>query len=120
MAILSWYEFFEKIPFIGRYLFGWAIALSSTYTASIPYYVQHLASGNSQLTMRDSYFIHNPFSCIHAAALINLGEAAGGLAMLCWLESQPVKYRGIVTKLEAVYYKKVCVCSLKNIRVHYN
>ncbi len=56
--------------------------------------------------MRDSFWVRNPFSCIHAAALVNLGEAATGLAMFAWMQSQSKVYKGIVTKVEAVYYKK--------------
>jgi hypothetical protein len=56
--------------------------------------------------MRDSYWIRNPFKSIHAAALINLGEACTGLAMLSWMEHNKNAFKGIVTKIEAVYYKK--------------
>ena len=56
--------------------------------------------------MRDSYWVRNPFKSIHAAALINLGEACTGLAMLSWIESKNNSYKGIVTKIEATYFKK--------------
>jgi hypothetical protein len=108
MGILGWYEFFCKIPFIGRWLFGLAVSFSSPYTGSLPFYVQSLnGQGHCTLSLRDSWFIRNPFSCIHAAALTNLGEGAGGLAVLCLLESQKdQKLRGIVSRLESVFYKK--------------
>lgn len=56
--------------------------------------------------MRDTYWVRNPFKSIHAAALINLGEACTGLAMLSWMEKHNNEYKGIVTKIEATYYKK--------------
>lgn len=117
--ILGWYEFFAKIPFIGRWLFGLAVSLSSPYTGSLPFCVQSLnGSGHCTLSLRDSWFIRNPFSCIHAAALTNLGEATGGLAMLSLLECQKDhKLKGIVSRLESVFYKKakgriVAICDI--------
>jgi hypothetical protein len=114
--ILGWYEFFAKIPLIGRWLFGLAVSFSSPYTGSLGFYVQSLdGKGHCTLSLRDSWFIRNPFSCIHAAALTNLGEATGGLAMLSLLEQH--KLRGIVSRLESVFYKKakgriVAICDI--------
>ena len=71
---------------------------------SIGFYIKDLSSTSCTISMRDSYWVRNPFKCIHAAALVNLGEAATGLAMLAWMESN--NYKGIVTRLDAVYYKK--------------
>jgi acyl-coenzyme A thioesterase PaaI-like protein len=73
---------------------------------SIPIYVKELSPSSCSLSMRDSYWVRNPFKSIHAAALINLGEACTGLAMLSWMEYNKNAYKGIVTKIEATYYKK--------------
>ncbi|KAJ3290150.1 hypothetical protein HDU76_007434 [Blyttiomyces sp. JEL0837] len=58
--------------------------------------------------MRETRSIRNPFKSIHAAALINLGEATGGFAMVAWQEdpSQTPGIRAIPTRLEGVFKKK--------------
>ena len=108
--ILRWYQFCCSIPLIGKWLFSWLVTFIAPYTGSIPFSVQELSNnGKCIISMRDSWLIRNPFRSIHAAALANLGEAATGMAMVAWMEAQTTKYRGIVTKLETVYYKKVFI-----------
>lgn len=75
-------------------------------SGSIGFYVKQVSPASCSITMRDTYWVRNPFKSIHAAALINLGEACTGLAMIAWMESHNNAYKGIVTKIEATYYKK--------------
>ena len=103
--LLGWYNRLSQIPIVGKWIFGILVAYFSPYTGSIGFYVAQLSSHGCVLECRDSLWIRNPFSSVHAAALVNLGEAAGGLAMLARMEE--LKVRGIVSRLEAVYYKKV-------------
>lgn len=65
-----------------------------------------LAPGECEASMFDTRAIRNPFQSVHAAALINFGEAIGGLAMTAWMESRGSSVRGIPTRLEGVFKKK--------------
>mmetsp|Transcript_13320 Transcript_13320/g.24677 ORF Transcript_13320/g.24677 Transcript_13320/m.24677 type:complete len:127 (+) Transcript_13320:1-381(+) len=54
--------------------------------------------------MADRPWMHNPFSSVHAAALINLAEYTSGLATLSYLKRAEQKgLRGIVTEISAKY-----------------
>ena len=57
-------------------------------------------------TIKESWRLRNPFGCIHAAALVNFGEAVTAFAVLGYCESQDHHFKGIVTKIEADYLKK--------------
>jgi acyl-coenzyme A thioesterase PaaI-like protein len=102
--ILEWFQYFQRIPFFGPWIFNWLVSFNSPYTGSIPMHIQSLSVGKCASRMRDSFFVRNPFKCIHAVALMNLGEATSGLAVLTWAEKH--KYRAIVTKIECEYFQK--------------
>ena len=106
-GILSWYNFFQRIPFFGKWLFNRMLAWTSPYTGNIPLSVKSLSVGHCTTTMTERLSIRNPFSSIHAVALMNMGEATGGLAVLAWCEAQDTPHHAIITKLEAQYFKKV-------------
>jgi len=57
-------------------------------------------------SMREAPWKKNPFNCIHAVALINLGEYASGIAMLTAQKESPQNVRGIVVSISAEYFKK--------------
>ena len=74
--------------------------------------------GSCHATMKQKRSIENPFKSVHAAALVNFGEAVGGMAVLTAIESSTVHsfliikvnykipMQGIVVKLSTEYYKK--------------
>jgi acyl-coenzyme A thioesterase PaaI-like protein len=87
----------------GKQLFARAISLAVPYTGSISPLVLELESGRAKVQMRDRWGVRNHLRCVHAVALMNLGEAVTGLAVMSLL---PHGARGIVRELSMEYLKK--------------
>ena len=76
------YQELKSVP-LGKYLFSGLIGFYAPYQMSVMPCVEELTeSGFCSITMPDLPWVRNPFSSVHAAALTNLGEACGGIAVL--------------------------------------
>ena len=87
----------------GRWLFSKLVGWKAPYTGSVRPRVEVLEPGFCRVSIRERRALRNPFRSIHAVALLNVGEAASGLATLTAL---PGSVRGIITRLEIDFSKK--------------
>ena len=88
---------------IGRWLFSRAIGTAAPYTGTVRATVLELGEGRSKVAMRDRRRVRNHLRSVHAIALMNLCEVAGGLLATV---SMPAGARMIITRLEIDYLKK--------------
>ncbi|MBI4404554.1 MAG: DUF4442 domain-containing protein [Deltaproteobacteria bacterium] len=88
---------------LGKSLFSWFLGLRVPYSGSLRPDVLQLERGFARVRMRDRWAVRNHLGSIHAAALMNLAEAASGLAFLSVL---PTDARGIVKRFSIEYVKK--------------
>jgi len=87
----------------GRVIFSRIVGRIAPYTGSIGANVVELRPGFAQVVMPDRRAVRNHLQSVHAAALANLAECAGNMALAY---SLPDDARFIVTGLEIEYVKK--------------
>lgn len=92
----------ERLP-AGHGLFSHALGFMAPYSGTIAPRVQELAPGRAVVTIRDRRRVRNHLRSVHAAALMNLAELTGSLAILAAL---PPGARMIVTGFEVEFSKK--------------
>ena len=100
-VLATWKKLVEK-PF-GKQLFSRMLGLMAPYTGTIQPHVVELGPGHARVQLRDRWGVRNHLKSVHAVALMNLGEAATGLAAMSIL---PSGGRGIVLELAMEYVKK--------------
>lgn len=101
-VLLQWWERLKDRPG-GEWLFARVLARGIPYTATIHPRVLTIEKGFARVEVEDRRRIRNHLNSIHAIAIANLGELAGGLAMTATL---PSDVRGILVGLQVAYKKK--------------
>ncbi len=92
----------EHMPF-GKRAFSKLLGRMAPYTGSVGAEVIELADGYAKVRIRDRRAVRNHLDCVHAIALMNLGEVATGLAMMHAIDGRG---RAIITNLSMDYLKK--------------
>ncbi len=89
--------------FLRNFVFTQLVKFVNPYSRTIPFKVECYEKGLCMLQMKEQRSIRNPFQSVHAAALVLLGETAGGLSLTSALSP---KERFIVKSINATYYLK--------------
>lgn len=92
----------SKLPF-GRRVFSQLIKRMVPYSGTINASVLELRDGYARAQIADRPIVRNHLRCVHAVALMNLGELTTGLAVMHAIDGRG---RGIVTTLKMEYYHK--------------
>ncbi|MFG0318962.1 MAG: DUF4442 domain-containing protein [Planctomycetota bacterium JB042] len=100
--LLARWRRLESKP-LGAWLFSRRLAAMVPYSGTIVPRVVRLEEGLARVRMHDRRAIRNHLDSVHAAALMNLGELASGLALLSAL---PDERRAILVRFRTEFTKK--------------
>lgn len=87
----------------GKRIFSFAVGRAAPYTGTIGAVVEDLEPSYAKVTLRDRKKVRNHLDCVHAIALMNLGEMTTGLAMM---STMPADARGILSGISMEYHAK--------------
>ena len=99
------FAFLNRLPF-GRYVFSGLVSAYAPNNAFYAAVITDLSPSKCECYQPDFPWYRNPFSSMHAVAIISLGELASGVAIVAALQ-RTKRIRGIPVKIEAKYYQKV-------------
>jgi len=100
--LLRLFRKFTALP-LGHWLFSRAVCWQAPYFASIGPRIEALEPGRCVVTIRDRRRVHNHIGTVHAIALCNMAELAGGL---CTDVSIPASMRWIPKGMTVDYVAK--------------
>jgi hypothetical protein len=89
----------------GSFIFLKLVAFIAPYSGSIGGNIEFLEPGVCKAHMDDRPWLRNPFSSVHAIALVNFAELTSGLAVMTAIETVKGAI-GIPVKISIVYHAK--------------
>lgn len=101
-TVLDHYRRLARLPG-GRWLFSRLVCLKAPYFATIAPRIERLEPGLCEATLRHRRKVTNHLGTVHAIALCNLAELAGGLATDA---SLPASMRWIPRGMQVEYLRK--------------
>lgn len=102
MNALKAFNFARRLP-AGRWLFSRAVCWTAPYFASIRPQIRVLQPGRAEVTMKKRRSVQNHLQTVHAIAMCNMAELAGGM---CTDVSIPRGSRWIPAGMTVEYLKK--------------
>ena len=99
------FDLMKGLP-LGKYAFS---GLAAAFTPNNAFYaavITDLTPGKCDAYQPDYPWYRNPFGCMHAVAIISLGELVSGVAIMSNLQRTP-ELRAIPVKIEAKYHQKL-------------
>ena len=100
--LVKLYQRFSKLP-LGKQLFSRAVVTRAPYFGSIKPLIRDLRPGRSEVFIRNRRPVHNHIGTVHAIAMCNMCEIAGGLLIDATLKRQ---LRWIPRGMTVSYLKK--------------
>jgi acyl-coenzyme A thioesterase PaaI-like protein len=102
MDVLALYRRLSRWP-AGRWLFARAVCWRAPYFGTIAPRFERLEAGRCEISMPDRRRVHNHIGTVHAIALCNLAELAGGVMTDATI---PPSMRWIPKGMQVEYLKK--------------
>lgn len=102
MNTLAMYQSMSTFP-LGKNLFSMAVCFIAPYFSSIKPKVVELKPGYAKVSMRKRRAVQNHFKTVHAIAMCNMAELAGGMMTDC---SIPKGARWIPSGMTVKYISK--------------
>ena len=102
MNTLKMYNTAKKLP-AGSWIFSKAVCFVAPYFGSIKPHFDELKAGYCQVSMKNRRAVRNHFKTVHAIAMCNMAELAGGMMTDV---SIPKKARWIPAGMTVKYIKK--------------
>ncbi len=99
--VIKLYEKTKNLP-LGKRIFSYAIARKSPYFHSIAAQIEHIEHNKIEVSLRKRRKLHNHIKTVHAIAMCNLCEFAGGVLM----EASIPKHRRWIPRGMSVKYLK--------------
>ncbi|MBO0768155.1 MAG: DUF4442 domain-containing protein [Solirubrobacterales bacterium] len=87
----------------GKAIFTRALCVKAPYFGSISPHIEELREGHAEVTIKDHRSVHNHLGTVHAIAMCNMAELAGGMATEV---SVPADARWIPKGMTVEYLKK--------------
>lgn len=102
LSILGMYRKLSRVPG-GKTTFTKAVCVKAPYFGSIDPVIEELRPGHCEVRIKDKRAVHNHLGTMHAIALCNMAELAGGMATEVTI---PTSARWIPAGMTVEYLRK--------------